>query len=193
MDSITTASKAMVVVERFLSDGLADCRDSNGGGTRLKLVAAYALVPIILGATAGSSVPAEFDVASLFPAGALMVGMLMGAVSLLFTRVKDAAAVPAPEIGRDPVYFAMVAFRTAKWCTLVALCLNATLLAAVLLGSCAHGVLTGVAVGLMVHLGMKVWNLVCGIGAQAVNIAAGRATPPAPLYIRSESRRVTSV
>lgn len=173
-------------VRRAFSNGLVDCRDANSGDVRLVLVTSYVVIPLGVGALVGWRAHHALDFAALFPAAALMAGMLMGAVSLLFGRVKDLVASGRPAVGRDPVYFAMVAFRTATWCVQVALVLNLVLLMSLVIPGLTR-VLLGVAVGLMIHLGMKIWNLVRGMGAQAAGIAGSRAVPPAPLYDRDSS------
>ncbi|MDA3637488.1 hypothetical protein PCS43_31495 [Rhodococcus sp. C-2] len=171
-------------LSNFIADAVIDLRDSGQGELRTTLIKVVYGVPVAVVASMLIIVwRGHFNLspASMFPAAAIFAGALMGTVSMLFTRVKDAAAAPKNAVGRDPVYQATVVFRTALYCAEVALVLNAALLVAVLLPEgWARNIAGALAIGVFTHLGMRVTLLLQGLRAQMMNMAGSRAQHPIP-------------
>ncbi|OBB14696.1 hypothetical protein A5761_15350 [Mycolicibacterium setense] len=117
----------------------------------------------------------------MFPAAAIFAGALTGTVSMLFTRVKDLAAKPKPDVGRDPVVQAAVVFRSALYCAQVAFVLNGVLvIATILKEGLGSQILTCIGIALFVHMGMKVLMLLQGLRSQMLDTAGSRAQAPIP-------------
>lgn len=164
---------------RLSEDALIDLRDERTGHVRGGLVLTLTAIPAGMSVLAFVFWRESLQPATWFPAAAIFAGALMGTVSLLYGRVKDAAALPKPEVGRDPVYQASVVFRTALFSAEVALLINAILLLVTVVpvvgvaqvGAC-------IALGLFAHLGMRVSRLLVGLRAQMFATAGSRAQRP---------------
>ncbi|MBU8824177.1 hypothetical protein [Mycolicibacterium goodii] len=173
MDSLPT------LLRNLHDDALIDYRSAATGEVRRGLFLIGVTVPIAAGVSAFVFLRDGLAPTSLFPAAAIFAGALMGTASMLFTRVKDLAAKPRPDVGRDPVYQASVVFRSALYCAEIALFLNAVLVAASIIpkGLVAQ-VLVAVAVALFVHMGLKVAMLLQGLRAQMFDTAGSRTQHP---------------
>lgn len=176
------------LLQNLATDAVADTLSSSGGVRRGWFLAGLVL-PAGIGAATFVFWRESLNATALFPAAAIFAGALMGTASMLFTRVKDLAAKPRPEVGRDPVFQASVVFRSALYCAEVSLLLNAVLVVAAIIppGTGAQVVMS-VAIGLYVHMGMKVAMLLQGLRAQMSDVAGSRTQPP----IRPTRRRSAS-
>ncbi|MBA8964654.1 hypothetical protein JOJ86_005932 [Rhodococcus percolatus] len=172
-------------------DAVIDLRNAGSGALRTRLVRAVFVIPALVAIAAFCAWhfwDKSITPSSMFPAAAIFAGALMGTVSMLFTRVKDVAAAPKVAVGRDPVYQATVVFRTALYCAEVALSLNGVLLLAVLLPEGLPVEVAGaVAIGMFVHLGMRVALLLQGLRAQMMHMAGSRAQHPLPRIVRDRT------
>lgn len=164
---------------RLSEDALIDLRDERTGRVRRGLTTALVMVPVAISVLAFVFWRDSLQPSTWFPAAAIFAGALMGTVSLLYGRVKDAAATPKLEVGRDPVYQASVVFRTALFAAEVALLINAILLVVTAVPVVGLTQLGGcVALGLFAHLGMRVSRLLVGLRAQMFATAGSRAQRP---------------
>lgn len=174
-------AKLPLLLSNLTNDALIDYRSARTGEYRPGLIVTAVAIPVVTGAAAFIWWRGSLTASSLFPAAAIFAGALMGTASMLFTRVKDLAGKPRPEIGRDPVYQASVVFRSALYCAQVALALNAVLVVAVVIPQgTATAVFVSIGVALFVHMGIKVVILLQGLRAQMLDTAGSRAQGPVP-------------
>lgn len=160
-------------------DFLIDLRDQRTTKVRRGLVSLLVGIPLAITALALVFLRDDLNPTAWFPAAAIFAGALMGTVSLLYGRVKDAAAAPRPEVGRDPVYQASVVFRTALFAAETALLINAVLLIVTVVPVALVSQLGGsVVLGLFAHLGLRVARLLLGLRAQMFATAGSRAQRP---------------
>lgn len=180
-------AKLPLLLNNLQSDALIDYRSADTGALRVTLVAVGVIVPVGAGAAAFVLWQDSLSATNLFPAAAIFAGALTGTASMLFTRVKDLAAKPRPEVGRDPVLQASVVFRSSLYCAQIALLLNAVLVTAAIMprGRGAAAV-TCVGIALFVHMGMKVLMLLQGLRAQMLDTAGSRAQGPVPAATRKK-------
>lgn len=172
------ALRLPVLLRNLRDDAVVDYRSATGD-LRHGLVATGVVLPVGAGAAAFFFWRDGLSATSLFPAAAIFAGALMGTASMLFTRVKDLAAKPRPDVGRDPVYQASIVFRSALYCAEVALLLNAVLVvASIAPKGVGPKVLVAAAVTLFVHMGMKVAMLLQGLRAQMFDTAGSRTQRP---------------
>lgn len=171
--------KVPLLLRNLRSDAIVDSRFATTGSVRVGAVLAGLLIPAGVGIATFVFWRDELSASTLFPAAAIFAGALTGTASMLFTRVKDLAAKPRPEVGRDPVLQAAVVFRSALYCAEVALLLNAVLVVATIVPAGTGAVtLTSVGVALFVYMGMKVAVLLQGLRAQMLDTAGSRAQQP---------------
>lgn len=166
------------------SGALVELR-SIDGGYRPRPLAVLLGVPLLMGA--GSwYFSSGIEPASLLPGASVLTGVLFGLLSLLFNRLKDAVAVPRPDVGADPAYGAHVTFCATAYAAKLSLLITGLLLALVVL---PPGGLTRVGValviGLFAHLGIKSLFILRLLQAQAREVIGVRRTRPAPRRRRS--------
>lgn len=177
-----------LLLRNLVNDAAADTLSSSGGVRRGWLLAGFA-IPAAVGVAAFVWWRSSISPEAMFPAAAIFAGALMGTASMLFTRVKDLAGKPRPEVGRDPVFQASVVFRSALYCAEVALVLNAVLVvAAVIPPGMTTQVLACIAVALYVHMGMKAAMMLQGLRAQMSDVAGSRTQAP----VRPSAKRQAS-
>jgi len=87
---------------------------SRDGGYRLRPLSALLALPPVF-AIGGWFFTSGLTAASLLPGAAVLTGVLFGLLSLLFNRIKDAVAVPKPDVGDDPAYGAHVTFLSTAY------------------------------------------------------------------------------
>ncbi|WP_142305278.1 hypothetical protein [Mycobacterium intracellulare] len=183
-------AKLPLLLSNLTSDAVIDYRSAQTGQYRIASIATAVAIPVAAGVATFVWWRDSLQASSLFPAAAIFAGALTGTASMLFTRVKDLAAKPRPEIGRDPVYQAAVVFRSALYCAQIALALNAVLVIAVVIPKgTTTAVLVSVGIALFVHMGMKVVVLLQGLRAQMMDTAGSRAQGPIPTS--SQTRRAS--
>lgn len=169
-------------IQYLAEDALIDLRHQGTGQVRRGYLTLLIVLPLLTGTLAFVFWRDALEPAKWFPAAAIFAGALMGTVSLLFGRVKDAVAAPRLEVGRDPVYQATVVFRSALYCAEVALAINAVLLAITVMPAGKITQVGGcVALALFAHLGIKVTFLLVGLRAQMFAAAGSRAQRPLAL------------
>ena len=172
-------AKLPLLLSNLTSDALIDSRSAQTGEYRVTSIVIAVAIPVTAGAATFVWSRDSLQASNLFPAAAIFAGALTGTASMLFTRVKDLAAKPRPEVGRDPVYQASVVFRSALYCAQVALALNAVLVVALVIPKgTTTAVLASVGVALFVHMGIKVVVLLQGLRAQMLDTAGSRAQGP---------------
>jgi membrane associated rhomboid family serine protease len=138
------------------------------------------LFPIVLGVVT-FSFGLVVEPQLLLPAATLLTATLMGLVTVMFTRVKDAAGIARPEVGTDPARRSYLAFRSASVAALTALLLAAGCLILLYVGPTwefAARLGSAVILGATAHLGGRLVGVIYSLRTEVEEIMGDRVVAP---------------
>lgn len=119
----------------------------------------------------------------LLPAVALTTAALMGLSAITFTRLKDAAAVPRPEVGVDPATTAYDLFRDVNRSALEALLLGGLCVVGMCVGQRWQWLVSAVILAGLSYVGLRLLKILWSLRRQAEHVIGDRHVP------RGEQRR----
>lgn len=172
--------KARRRVDRFvtgLAFGLARPIDDKVSKTRF--TCAFVVPALVCGFAIGAHIAVP---ATQFLSGMSIVsGVLLALCTLAYNRVKDLAGGQGWE-GADPMVPAYRFARGALTATYISLTATALLIAQLFTGDGRlTEVLSGVSLGIVIHLGVRIWAMLGSIRHQVDATAGQRATGPPKL------------
>ncbi|AOE44060.1 hypothetical protein SEA_BLINO_44 [Gordonia phage Blino] len=160
-----------------LSFGLA--RPIDDRVTKTRFFFAFVLPAFVCGIAIGArlAVPA----AQFLSGMSIVSGVLLALCTLSYTRVKDLAGEKGWQ-GADPMVPAYRFARGALTATYISLTATALLIAQLFTGEGRPTeALSGIALGLVVHLGVRIWTMLSAIRFQVDATAGQRASGPPKL------------
>lgn len=152
-------------------------RTADGRTTVPRAVMAYA-VPAGVAALVLVKHPTE-PIAPLLSGASIVSGVLLGLCTLSFNRVKDLAGNAGAWFGADPMLAAYRFARNTLSAAYVSVCVSGLLIAQLFIttGWPARALLA-VTLGLVTHLGVRIWFLLGGIRQQVESVAGQRSAEP---------------
>lgn len=113
----------------------------------------------------------------LLPAAALTTAALMGLSAITFTRLKDAAAIPKPEVGVDPATTAYALFGRVNRAAVEALLLGGLCVVGITVGVRWQWLSSAVLLAGLTYVGMRLLAVLTSLRYQAEQVIGDRNIP----------------
>jgi hypothetical protein len=113
----------------------------------------------------------------LLPAVALTTAALMGLSAITFTRLKDAAAIPRPEVGIDPATTAYSLFRRVNRAAVEALVLGGLCVIGMSVGPRWQWVTSVVLIVGLTYVGIRLLGVLWTLRREAEHVVGDRYIP----------------
>ncbi|UVT31531.1 hypothetical protein SEA_SEJANUS_45 [Mycobacterium phage Sejanus] len=113
----------------------------------------------------------------LLPAAALTTAALMGLSAITFTRLKDAAAVPKPEVGVDPATTAYSLFRRVNRAAVEALVLGGFCVLGMALGARWQWLTSAILLAGLTYIGIRLLGVLWTLRREAEHVVGDRYVP----------------
>ncbi len=118
----------------------------------------------------------------LLPAAALTTAALMGLSAITFTRLKDAAAVPKPEVGADPAATAFSLFRRVNRAAVEALLLGGLCVIGIAAGPRWQWLASALLLAGLTYVGIRLLGVLWSLRQQAAHVIGDRDIPVGKQY-----------
>jgi hypothetical protein len=113
----------------------------------------------------------------LLPAVALTTAALMGLSAISFTRLKDAAAVPKPEVGVDPATTAYFLFRRVNRAAVEALVLGGLCVLGMSVGAKWQWLTSALLLAGITYVGIRLLSVLWTLRQEAEHVVGDRYIP----------------
>lgn len=133
-------------------------------------------VPLLVGAVAWQ-LSVSLQPQLLLPAVALATAALMGLSAITFTRLKDAAAIPRPEVGADPATAAYDLFRRVNRAAAESLCLGALCIVGMCAGVRWQWITSALILAGLTYVGLRLLGVLWTLRLQAEHVIGDRFVP----------------
>lgn len=110
----------------------------------------------------------------LLPAAALTVASLMGLSAITFTRLKDAAAIPKPEVGVDPATTSYLLFRRVNRAAVEALLLGGLCVIGMTVGEDWRWLTSALLLMGLTYIGIRLLNVLLTLRREAEHVVGDR-------------------
>jgi hypothetical protein len=141
---------------------------------------AWAAAPLWIPVTAGVAawkLHVDLQPQLLLPAAALTTAALMGLSAITFTRLKDAAAIPKPEVGVDPATTAYALFGRVNRAAVAALLLGGLCVVGIAVGARWQWLSSAVLLAGLTYVGMRLLAVLTSLRHQAEQVIGDRHMP----------------